>query len=127
MAIKNCIFTENKICDSCGDCETCDLDPSKICDSCGKCLGEEKEYASKAVEIDEIIEEDDDIEELELDSDEAEAEKAARTDEGFEEELEVELIDDIEGLRDLLENKAHSEKYTKEEFPGLISFKLNEK
>jgi hypothetical protein len=126
MDIKNCIFTENKICDSCGDCETCDLDPLKICDSCGNCLGGEKEYASKAVEIDEIIE-DDDIEELELDSDEAEAEKAAGTDDGFEEELEVELIDDIEGLRDLLENKAHSVKYTKEEFPGLIRFKIEEK
>ncbi len=126
MAIKNCIFTENKICDSCGDCETCDLDPSKICDSCGNCLGGEKEYASKAVEIDEIIE-DDDAEELELDSDDAEAEKTAGIDDGFEEELQVELIDDIDGLRDLLENKAHSEKYTKEEFPGLIRFKIEGK
>lgn len=126
MVIKNCIFTENKICDSCGDCETCDLDPSKICDSCGNCLGGEKEYASKAVEIDEIIEDDDSVE-LELDSDEAEAEKSTGIDDGFEEELEVELIDDIEGLRDLLENKAHSEKYTKEEFPGLIRFKIGEK
>ncbi|MBP1745375.1 MAG: hypothetical protein H6Q58_2353 [Firmicutes bacterium] len=124
MAIKNCIFTENKICDNCGDCETCDLSPLKICDNCGKCLGGEGDYASKAVEIDEIIE-GDYFEEPEQYSGEAGEEKAAEIDEGLEEELEVELIDDIEGLRELLENKAHSEKYTKEEFPGFIRFKVD--
>ena len=37
----------------------------------------------------------------------------------------MELIDDIEGLRELLENKEHLEKYTVEEFPGFIRFKNN--
>lgn len=126
MAIKNCVFTDNKICDSCGDCDTCDIEPSKVCDSCGKCLGAKDDYASKAIEIDEIIE-DDGVEDMELDSDMGEAAGTAEIDEGFEEELEVELIDDIEGLRELLENKTHSEKYTVEEFPGFIRFRKNDK
>jgi hypothetical protein len=125
MAIKNCIFQENKICDDCGDCNTCDLDQSKICNDCGKCLGGEKEYASKAVEIDEIIE-DDNVEDMEFDSDMTESGEEAGEDEDFEEELEVEFIDDIEGLRELLDNKAYADKYTMEEFPGFIKFKKKE-
>lgn len=126
MDIKNCIFDDNKICDNCGDCSTCDLDQSKVCDNCGKCLGGEQDYTSKAVEIDEIVEEDN-VDDLELDSDMVESEDtisdAEKYDEDFEEELEVEFIDDVEGLRELLDNKVYVEKYTEEEFPGFIKFK----
>lgn len=120
MKYKVCILDENKICDDCGECDRCDLDPSKICDNCGKCIGGEAEYASKAVEIDEII---DDEEIGETDSELAEMEITSDEEEDMDEELEVELIDDIEGLRDLLENKEHMEKYTYEEFPGFIRLK----
>lgn len=40
-----CVITDGKICDGCGECELCDLDPFKICDNCGKCL-EIKDVAS---------------------------------------------------------------------------------
>ena len=30
----------DKICDGCGECLMCDLDPTKKCDNCGKCLEE---------------------------------------------------------------------------------------
>ena len=125
MTLKNCIFTDNKICDNCGDCDICDLDPLKVCDNCGKCIGEDGDFASKAVAIDEIIEEE--FEESELDFENSDVEITTDNDDGFKEEIEIELIDDIEGLRDLLENKTHSEKYTKEEFPGFIRFKIDDK
>jgi hypothetical protein len=126
MTLKNCIFTDNKICDNCGDCDICDLDPTKVCDNCGKCIGGEGDFASKAVAIDEIIEEEE-FEDSELDFESEDVERTSENDDGFKEELEIELIDDIEGLRELLENKTHSEKYTKEEFPGFIRFKTDEK
>ena len=47
-----CIFDEEKECDGCFECETCDLDPNKLCDDCGKCL-EMKDFAS--IKIDKII------------------------------------------------------------------------
>lgn len=125
MFIKNCIFQDNKICDNCGDCESCDLDQSKTCDNCGKCLGGETDYASKAVEIDEIIE-DENVEDMEFDSDREESGATEGEDEDFEEELEVEFIDDVEGLRELLDNKTYADKYTEEEFPGFIRFKKKE-
>lgn len=126
MTLKNCIFTDNKICDSCGDCDICDLDPLKACDNCGKCIGEDGDFASKAVSIDEIIE-DEEFEDSELDFENSDIEITADNGDGFKEEIEIELIDDIEGLRELLENKTHSGKYTKEEFPGFIRFRIDEK
>lgn len=33
-----CVIYDNKICDGCGECMMCDLDPTKKCDNCGKCL-----------------------------------------------------------------------------------------
>lgn len=49
---KECVL-EDKICDSCGKCDICDLDDSKICDSCGKCIEENEEFAE--IKIDEVI------------------------------------------------------------------------
>lgn len=50
---KFCIFDEDKICDNCKECETCDLDPNKICDNCGKCIETKGDYG--AVEINDIL------------------------------------------------------------------------
>lgn len=35
--MKKCIL-KDKICNQCGECDKCDLDPNKICDNCEKCL-----------------------------------------------------------------------------------------
>lgn len=51
---KTCVLIDGKICDECGNCNRCDLDPAKICDNCMKCVRTDAEY--NAVEIDEIIE-----------------------------------------------------------------------
>ncbi len=44
--MKKCILYDDKICNDCGECNRCDLDPNKICDNCCKCLEiEGKEYS----------------------------------------------------------------------------------
>lgn len=43
--MKSCILNESKICNDCGNCNVCDLDPNKICDNCCKCIEDNgKEY-----------------------------------------------------------------------------------
>ncbi|WP_123053823.1 hypothetical protein [Clostridium sp. JN-1] len=49
-----CIFDYNKLCNNCGECDRCDIDPSKKCNNCGKCL-EEGGYDMKAIKIDEVV------------------------------------------------------------------------
>ena len=51
--MKMCILEDGKLCNDCGQCNTCDLDPNKICDNCMKCIHSGAEY--NAIEIDEII------------------------------------------------------------------------
>lgn len=41
---KMCILYDDRICNGCGECDRCDLDPSKICDNCMKCMGEQVDY-----------------------------------------------------------------------------------
>ncbi len=53
MEERFCIFDDQKICDHCGDCDSCDLDPEKICDNCGKCIVLDKDY--ETIEIDAIL------------------------------------------------------------------------
>lgn len=36
--MKKCILYDGKVCNDCGECNRCDIDPNKICDNCGKCL-----------------------------------------------------------------------------------------
>ncbi|MHB9094500.1 MAG: hypothetical protein ACYC21_07480 [Eubacteriales bacterium] len=50
---KMCMLEENKICDNCLECNTCDIDSSKMCDNCAKCI--DTGLAYKTVEIDDII------------------------------------------------------------------------
>ncbi|MBQ8108686.1 MAG: hypothetical protein IJ124_00805 [Clostridia bacterium] len=60
---KYCVLNEDKVCDDCGECNVCDLDPNKICDNCMKCLNTGADY--RAIEIDEIVEDDSAPEEYE--------------------------------------------------------------
>ena len=54
---KMCLLVDGKICDNCGECQRCDLDPEKICDNCMKCVNSGADYA--AIEIDDIEEPED--------------------------------------------------------------------
>lgn len=51
--IKKCILDDNKICDECGDCDACDLNPFKKCTNCGRCIETDDEY--REIKIDKII------------------------------------------------------------------------
>ena len=50
---RECVLHEGKICNDCGECSICDLDPNKICDNCMKCVSSGADYS--VIEIDEII------------------------------------------------------------------------
>lgn len=51
---KKCVLFDDKLCDECGECTVCDLDPNKQCDNCMKCIHTGADY--NAIEIDEIFE-----------------------------------------------------------------------
>ena len=53
---------DGKVCDDCGQCNLCDLDPTKICDNCMKCVRSGADY--NAIEIDEIIDDGTGLEEF---------------------------------------------------------------
>ena len=114
---KLCIFDSKKICDDCGECMICDLDRNKKCDNCGACL-EMEGHDMKEIQIDEIIDELDETDnELEL--------PIIKEDISTEEEApDFELIDDIEGLDQIIEELKGGDKSEKlgytEEYPGLI-------
>ncbi|MBC8059924.1 MAG: hypothetical protein H7Y18_04585 [Clostridiaceae bacterium] len=114
---KMCIFDSKKTCNECGECMICDLNRNKKCDNCGICL-ETAGVDMKEVEIDEII---DEVEEMEVDQAIPVIEEEILPEE---ETADFELIDDIAGLGDIIEDLkigGNSEKlsYT-EEYPGLI-------
>lgn len=50
---KKCILDDEKICDECGECDFCDLNPFKRCDNCGKCIDDGEEY--RELKIDDIV------------------------------------------------------------------------
>lgn len=62
MSKKYCVLEENKICDDCLECEYCDLNPDKICDNCARCIDNDADF--KAIEIDDIIFEDEEFNEI---------------------------------------------------------------
>jgi len=62
MEKKKCILYDNKICDDCGECNMCDLDPKKVCDSCGICLDMDDDY--NTLDIDLVMEDNDEPEML---------------------------------------------------------------
>ncbi|AWI05187.1 hypothetical protein [Clostridium drakei] len=134
---KKCIFNSNKDCTNCGECDRCDLNPNKKCTNCGKCL-ELQGYDINAIKIDEILEDKVDVEELqqeneldiqpgeqpehislseEIDIDNLKDDKFENLDDN------IEYIDDVEGLREIIEDEGAFKDLTYEEFPGLIRFK----
>lgn len=62
MEQKKCILYDNKLCDNCGECNMCDLDPKKVCDSCGACLDMDDDY--NTLDVDLVMEEGGDPETL---------------------------------------------------------------
>lgn len=131
---KICILDENKKCNNCRECDKCDLDPNKICDNCGKCLDLEG-YEHKEVIIDKIIEDPNEIEEYEQDAEIEEADDNAANeflndydddyvrDERDDLPYELELIDDIDGLSELLEDEEKRHKIIDEKAPGIFVIK----
>lgn len=118
---KICIFNDKKACDDCNECNICDLDRTKLCDDCGQCL-ELDGHDLKEVKIDEVIDDSEELEDLpEILFDEklvASVEEVEETQEPWE------LIDDIEGLTEVLEELRVGEgseiKGYSMEYPGLI-------
>lgn len=139
--MKMCIFDENKKCNNCGECDKCDLNPKKICDNCGKCL-EMEGYDSKAIFIDKVADDNKKSEKLidELNKEaEKNAEEKSNDDEtdsseilhdydddymGNEEdklpEDKFELIDDIDGLSEMLEDETKGNGILQEKSPGFF-------
>lgn len=144
MKEKKCIFDDKKFCDDCGKCDICDLDPNKICNNCGKCL-EEQGIDTKAIKIDEIIEDEEYADEIQheetniekdndedysddeyLDDDYSMEDHSADYNEGDYidvMDMKVEFIDDINGLGEVLEDSTKSHDLFEEQFPGLIKLK----
>jgi hypothetical protein len=127
---KSCIFYISKVCTNCGECDVCDLNSSKKCDNCGKCINMDN-LDMKAVNIDEIQEDD-----VECNGNETEglySEEVYKTssegyliseDIEFSENLESwDLIDDIEGINEVLNDKETFKDRAVELFPGLIVIK----
>jgi len=129
---KLCILEVNKECNDCGECNKCDLNPNKKCNNCGKCL-EKEGYDTKAINIEQIFEEDDDdfveeefneVEELDnaVDIDTlAEVNKNLK-----DSDVKIEYIDDIDGLKELIDDDTNTNSLINEIFPGFIVLnKLN--
>ena len=137
---KVCIFYAKRLCDNCNECNICDVDKNKICDNCGICILEEG-IDIKAIKIDEINE-DDSIEiqdqtelenvnlqnvnlQYEIIQEELNLYKAS-SDIFSENNEDWKLIDDIDGLGEILSDVNKSNKITKEVFPGLIYIDKNQ-
>ncbi|MBM7869044.1 hypothetical protein JOC70_000513 [Clostridium pascui] len=113
-----CIFEETKSCNDCGKCDICDLNPNKICNNCGKCL-EKDGFDMRSITIDGIAQEEEDI--TDFDMPDSTKDSFVGDDEDYINDSEnIELIDDIEGLRELLEDEEKASQYISEEYPGLI-------
>lgn len=50
---KMCVLEDDKICNECGECSYCDLNPFVKCTNCGKCIDSGEEY--RELKIDEVI------------------------------------------------------------------------
>lgn len=142
-----CIFDKNKECNTYENCDNCNLAPKKIFDDCLKSLdlngvdiqAVNIEGVSEKVEENELLLNDSMDEELDFDSEEEveledELDFESYSDESgfdikkFNEDFKLtdenedawERIEYIDDLQDLLFDKEAVEKYSIEEFPGLI-------
>jgi len=137
--VKLCIFNDSKQCSNCGECDLCELNRSKKCDNCGKCLQLEG-YDVKAIKIDEVFEnasegnidqskiniEDfsDFDDEFEFDDLGEEAQYIEDKDEEYIDALDEandwQYIEDIESVKELLEDGNSISELGLEKYPGLI-------
>nr|WP_025776330.1 hypothetical protein [Clostridium botulinum] len=156
MNRETCIFNYTKKCTDCGECEICDLDQNKKCDNCGECLQREG-IDTQAIKIDEIKEDKNFVDKEDLKKVLKEDEKELEYLKEFEEDLEneilqetqllkdydenfkeqglyaienvegvqIEYIEDVDGLSELMEDESRLKKVAYEEFPGLIKIREN--
>ncbi|EQB3101983.1 hypothetical protein HYH70_02380 [Clostridium botulinum] len=156
MNRETCIFNYTKKCTDCGECEICDLDQNKKCDNCGECLQREG-IDTQAIKIDEIKEDKNFVDKEDLKKVLKEDEKELESLKEFEEDLEneilqetelikdydenfkeqglyaienvegvqIEYIEDVDGLSELMEDESRLKKVAYEEFPGLIKIREN--
>ncbi|MCM0648499.1 hypothetical protein NBE98_08940 [Clostridium swellfunianum] len=106
---------DNKMFNKNDDLYSCDLNSSKRCNNCCKCL-ELEGYDMKAIEIDDLFDNDDLGEYEELGKLHDEVNEVDGTDEEL-----WNYIDDIKDLKDLIEED--SELSLHEEYPGLFVYK----
>ena len=52
IVVKQCVLYD-RICNNCGECEYCDINPLKKCDNCGKCIDSDGEF--REIKIDAVI------------------------------------------------------------------------
>ncbi|MBU5300761.1 hypothetical protein KQI45_11800 [Clostridium sporogenes] len=156
MNRETCIFNYTKKCADCGECEICDLNTNKKCDNCGECLQREG-IDTQAIKIDEIKEDKNFVDKealkkvLKEDEEELESSKKFEQDleneilqdaellkdydENFKEQglyaienvdgVQIEYIEDVDGLSELMEDESRLKKVAYEEFPGLIKIREN--
>jgi hypothetical protein len=125
---KLCVFNNNKFCNNCNQCNLCDLDNSKVCNNCGKCL-ELEGIDMKVVNIDEIEEDEDIYNEDYFEDAYREKYENDEHDINYIDDIQIELsenndpwelIDDIDGLTEVLGDEKKSGTLIKELYPGLI-------
>ncbi|HDK7156150.1 TPA: hypothetical protein PTV43_001273 [Clostridium botulinum] len=156
MNRETCIFNYTKKCTDCGECKICDLNTNKKCDNCGECLQREG-IDTQAIKIDEIKEDKNFVDKealkkvLKEDEEELESSKKFEQDleneilqdaellkdydENFKEQglyaienvdgVQIEYIEDVDGLSELMEDESRLKKVAYEEFPGLIKIREN--
>lgn len=131
---KTCIFDITTSCNNCGDCDRCDLDKNKVCNNCGDCLNLDKD--KKSILIDGIIEDPEEVKKLEEDNYDYDKEDSSDEifndydedyvrDEKDDMPIDIELIDDIDGLKEMLESDNENErsKIVEEKYPGFFVIK----
>lgn len=124
---KVCIFENDVICSNCGECNKCDLNSNKKCNNCGKCL-ELEGFDSRAVNIDELIEEGEELylaEEGFGEDGKVDIEFLAELNKDVDEaQVKIEYIDDIDGLSEILQEE-NARSYVSEVFPGVMVINKN--
>ncbi|WP_231169101.1 MULTISPECIES: hypothetical protein [Clostridium] len=123
---KLCILEVNKECNDCGECNKCDLNPNKKCNNCGKCL-EKEGYDTKAINIEQIFEEDDDdfieeeFNEVGEPDNAVDIDTLAEVNKNLKDsDVKIEYIDDIDGLKELIDDDTNTNSLINEIFPGFI-------
>lgn len=93
---RECVIYDNKMCEECGDCNFCDLNPDKVCDDCGMCINT---YDYNGIQVDDLVMEKDDV----ASSDYIEENWRFSDIENTGSDDNVLFIDDIEGLWEEIE------------------------